>query len=146
MATPNKVKISLVDINGNDGSTNFHVVDTTVTIAAVAALIGAYKAGSNCKITQVNLTLVEAESGDAVNATYESVTDKAVMVFKSSDTGQVTRFTVGAPKEAMFEENQDIVDPSAPLTAAIISAYISVASTTGNAQSLEFVKGWRDKT
>lgn len=146
MAAPNKGQFAVVDINGDKGSSNFHVIDSTVTIASLNALATAYSAASNCKIIQVSLTLKEAQTGTATDAIYENTTDKAILEFKSSDTGQTTRFSVAGPKKAMFMANQKDIDPSAPLAAALISAIQSTCATTGNAQGLEFVRGWRDKT
>lgn len=133
---------TIVDVNGDTANVTLEssesdmgVVGDIVTNANTfgAALIAA----SNGKIIKQSWSFVILEAHLIVgttpptNAEYSSVTDGARLTFSNS-LGERSALTVPAPKESDFGASSNVVDSTNTNVAALIAAYIALATDASN--------------
>lgn len=120
--------------------------DATNSAVVVDAntLVGHLRAASNA-FAEINTdTFKPLTYGTA--ATFENVEDKAVLTFRSTDTGRLSRFSLPAPKSAVFLADQMTVDTSNALISAVINDFTTFVYANDQATApLAFVGGLRTR-
>lgn len=126
--------VTMRDAKGNTGVFRFFMdVTAAATLGAahadVLTVINAFTPLSNAALQNTRGLVSEfgvAQYGaHAVGGAYESIVDKAVLVFQDN-SGQLHRFEIPAPKIAIFKADKITVDPAAATVITFINAMTTV--------------------
>ncbi len=138
MANLGKEVFSFRDFTGQVESTSMFV--STAVLATLATDLAAL---SNAAQNQRRGPSTTADTGAAgANATYPNVEDKAVLVFKGAG-GSTHRYSVPAPKAAIFLTDGETVDPANGLVMAVVADILADAVDAGGAALVSFSRGFR---
>lgn len=124
-------------ITFTDGSINMpvKVESDTMTQAKLEALAGEIKTHSNAVWNGVSVYFENDSPGTPTAATYQSVKDKALCTFRSSD-GRIVKLSVPAPKAAIFDKQTGVRN-----VIGTVGNSLATALSTATGKTLTFSKG-----
>lgn len=108
--------------------------------ASTGALEVAMQNASNAELLYVTIAAPTIGATTPGTAQYHLVTDLAIFNFATALPSTFS-LVIAGPAAALFGANSTIVDPLAPLSAAIIAAAIGVLTDAGGNVATAFVSG-----
>ena len=131
-----KATMAFVDDQGQAS----RVIAYTADSAGANTLSAAIAAASNAGQRNVDAITVTVHTGAPTAAVYENVEDKASVVFKALD-GSTHKYQLPAPVAAIFESDEETVDPADPT--GVITAFLNGAFAYTGSPLTTFVSGRR---
>lgn len=126
---------STITFTDGDAQMPVKVESATMTQSKLEALAADIKAESNAVYTGVSVFFANATPGTPTAAVHQSVKDKALCTFRTSD-GKIVKLTIPAPKAALFDKQTGIRNVLAAKGASLAT---SLSTATG--KTCTFLKG-----
>lgn len=126
---------SSMTFTDGDAQMPVKVEATGMTQAKLEALADAIKTQSNAVYSGVSVFFANAAPGTPTAAVHQSVKDKALCTFRSSD-GRIVKLTVPAPKAAIFDKQTGVRN-----VLGTIGDTLATALSTATGKTLTFMKG-----
>lgn len=139
---PLRGSLSFKDAKGNRARMQFLIggTDAGADIGQLVTLKTNAQTASNAHVT----TPISAsrDNNYGTNGTFQSVEDKAVLVFQSPE-GKLSRFQLPAPKTGVFYADQETVSPTGLASSLIESIETFVYGDQNDSSALQYVGGYR---
>lgn len=143
MAYRQTVVLKWIDGTGATRTQTLTTLDNPApSFGTVSAYLAAVAAASDAGLMLAKMCPIDVVGGDPESGPYPTVKDVALCIFRTT-AGTTIRVTIPGPKEAIFKDDLQTVDPEAPLMVTIIAAVIGAISDANGNTVTTFVSGSR---
>lgn len=126
---------STITFSDGDVQMPVKVEAASMTQAKLEALADDIKAQSNAIYTGVSVFFANASPGTPTAAQHQSVKDKALCTFRTSDN-KIVKLTIPAPKAAIFDKQTGVRN-----VLASVGNNLAASLTTATGKTCTFLKG-----